>query len=228
MVEFQVIIELMIKRILNRRAWVVPVVAGLLMAGSLFGMVMIFGPAVMAEAGYQVKSVARALGAEDGDWRRLVMPDFRVVLRPEDVVADFGIVIPKIFVSEKVVFNVDPTDREAYTPALREGIAHAAGTGLPGDGQLGYYFAHSSDVSLAASRLNAVFYLLGKLEEEDKVYIWREGERFEYRVVERLITEADDLSFLRPQTDKERIALQTCWPVGTSLRRLIVVAELVN
>lgn len=212
----------------TRRSFTVLLLSLFLIGVFLFGVVRIFGPVVAAEARYQMKSAARALGAEDGDWRRLIVPRFDFAAPPVGETSDYGIVIPKIFVSEKVVANVDPTDKAAYTPALEEGIAHAAGTGLPGDGQLGYYFAHSSESSLQASRLNAVFYLLGKLEPGDRVELWREQEKYVYQVKESLVTEPEDLSFLDPARETEMIALQTCWPVGTSLKRLIVLAERVT
>lgn len=196
--------------------------------GFVVGLLLLFGPAVMAEGRYQLKSAARALGSETGSWKEVLTPKIQLRMVPEEKVMGFGIEIPKLFVQESVVANVDPTDKNAYLPALKQGIAHAAGTGLPGDGQMGYYFAHSSEVSLQASHLNAVFYLLGKLEKGDEVYLWSEGKRFDYQVERAFVTSAQDVSWLAPQAEEEQIALQTCWPVGTSLKRLVVVARRVK
>lgn len=217
-----------LKRLLRQfygHAFAVPLLGVSLLLGFLIGLVLVIGPAVVAETNYQFKAMARSLGAENGDWRAVFLPNFAITLLPESRIAQFGIEIPQIFVSEPVIANVDPTNKDAYNQALALGIAQAAGTNLPGKGGLGYYFAHSSNVSLRGSSRNAIFYLLGKLNPGDDVYLWHEGEKFAYRVTESKVVSADDLSFLSYSDDGERIVLQTCWPIGTSLKRLLVFAE---
>lgn len=206
-------------------AFAVPLLGISFLLSFLIGLVLVIGPAVKAETTYQIKAMARALGSENGDWRRVFIPNFAITLLPEARIAEFGIEIPQIFVSEPVIANVDPTNKDAYNQALALGIAQAAGTNLPGKGGLGYYFAHSSNVSLRSSSRNAIFYLLGKLNPGDDVYLWHEGEKFAYRVTESKVVAADDLSFLSYPDDSERIVLQTCWPIGTSLMRLLVFAH---
>jgi sortase A len=222
----------MLKTFLKRRltqfyghAYAVPMLGVSLLLIFFMGLVLMIGPAVVAETNYQFKAMARSLGAENGDWRELFLPTFAITLLPEARIAEFGIEIPQIFVSEPVIANVDPTNKDAYNQALTLGIAQAAGTNLPGRGGLGYYFAHSSNVSLRSSSRNAIFYLLGKLNPGDDVFLWHEGEKFAYRVTESKVVAADDLSFLHEVGDSERIVLQTCWPIGTSLKRLLVFAN---
>lgn len=222
----------MLKTFLKRRlrqfyghAYAVPLLGVSLLLVFFMGLVLMIGPAVMAETNYQFKAMARSLGAENGDWRAVFLPNFAITLLPEARIAEFGIEIPQIFVSEPVIANVDPTNKDAYNQALTLGIAQAAGTNLPGKGGLGYYFAHSSNVSLRSSSRNAIFYLLGKLNPGDDVFLWHEGEKFAYRVTESKVVAADDLSFLHEVHDGERIVLQTCWPIGTSLKRLLVFAH---
>lgn len=189
-------------------------------------VVMSFGPAVKAEAGYQFSQGLQAVGADSvrdlfiptvGSWRTDALSKHR----------QYGIVIPKIQLDEPVVFNVNPNDERQYTEALKEGIAHAASTGFPGTNELGYYFAHSA-TSAFIGQYKAVFYLLGKLEAGDEIYIWHEGKRFEYKVTTTIVTDPYDLSFLDQEYGKETIVLQTCWPLGTALRRKLVFAELVG
>jgi sortase A len=209
-------------------AYAVPLLGASLLLIFFIGLVLMIGPAVVAETNYQFKAMARSLGAENGDWRSVFLPNFEITLLPETRIAQYGIEIPKIFVAEPVIANVDPTNKEAYNQALALGIAQAAGTNLPGKGGLGYYFAHSSSVSLRSSNRNAIFYLLGKLNPGDDVYLWHEGQRHAYKVTESKVVAADDLSFLQHPNDSERVVLQTCWPVGTSLKRLLVFADRVE
>lgn len=210
---------------LFRHAYIIPVFSLLLLVCFVIGTALAIGPAVVAETTYQIKAIARSLGAENGDWRALILPDFAITLLPQEHIAEFGIEISKLFLSEPVIANVDPTNETEYNQALTLGIAQAAGTSLPGKGGLGYYFAHSSNVSLRSSARNAIFYLLGKLEPGDEIMLWYEGARHDYRVTESRVVAADDLSFLNYPDDSERIVLQTCWPVGTSIKRLLVFAD---
>jgi len=60
------------------------------------------------------------------------------------------------------------------------------------------------------------------------------GQKYEYQVFEKKIVEANQIEYLknnlwstRGSTPTERIlTLMTCWPAGTNLKRLIVVALL--
>lgn len=195
----------------------------LLLGLSFWSVLAIYGPVVKAEAGYTYKNLA--LGKGHGDWWEWMVPDFSFDLVPEVISAEWGIVIPKIFLQETVVANVDPTAKESYLPALNVGIAHAAGTDLPGQGGQGYYFAHSSGMNVLSPQKQAAFYLLGKLVTGDEVDVYHYGEKYIYKVVETKVVEANDVSFLSYSGENERIVLQTCWPVGTSRQRLLVFAE---
>ena len=182
-----------------------------------------FAPAVRAELDYQFRQSLSALGADN--LRELFFPhDLALELESSTSYRDFAIVIPKINLDERVVFNVDPNDKKAYGEALKIGIAHASGTGFPGDPRMGYYFAHSS-TSVFSRQLNAVFYLLGKLEAGDEVFIWHDGEKFRYQVTGSEVTTPGDVSFLQQKYDEETIVLQTCWPLGTTLKRKLVFAK---
>jgi LPXTG-site transpeptidase (sortase) family protein len=183
-------------------------------------------PVTLVELRYQYR---RALTSVFGSYqlRDIFMPEIHVDLTALNEHRQFGIVIPAIFLDEPVIFNVDPNDTKQYQTALRQGIAQASGTAFPGNGGIGYYFAHSSSPELH-NQYNAVFYLLGKLKKDDDVYIWHLGEKFHYRVTQTKITRPDDVSFLFLRPTKETIVLQTCWPPGTTQQRLLVFAELVE
>src|SRR5258706_500914 len=49
--------------------------------------------------------------------------------------------------------------------------------------------------------------------------------RFDFKVTDSKITSPDDLSFLHQVYNTETIVLQTCWPPGTTLQRLLVFAR---
>ncbi len=193
---------------------------------SVSWFVLTFGPAVKVEIEYQLRQFMDSVGADQ--LSELFWPgNVSWELADPDVNYQYGIVIPKIRLKETVIFNVDPNDEESYTVALSNGIAHAAGTGFPGNGQLGYYFAHSAQ-SAFTRQFKAVFYLLGKLESGDEVFVFHNGEKYEYKVIGSEVTSPTELDFLSRTYPKETIVLQTCWPLGFAHQRKLVFAERVE
>jgi LPXTG-site transpeptidase (sortase) family protein len=199
------------------------VLAMTLLAVFVLWLLSVVLPVTLIELRYQSQKILSDV-FHVTDIRGLVMPQFRFDLKGyTSTHTTNGITIPAVFVDEPVIFNVDPNDEKAYVSALKNGIAHASSTAFPGGGGLGYYFAHSSTPTFAR-QLNAVFYLLDKLQIGNEVYIWHEGKRYDYEIYAKQITSPDDLSFLHRSYDTETIVLQTCWPPGTTTKRLLIFA----
>ncbi|KKT77938.1 MAG: hypothetical protein UW73_C0009G0037 [Microgenomates group bacterium GW2011_GWB1_44_8] len=140
----------------------------------------------------------------------------------------FSIVIPKIGATSAITANVDTGDEDQYRQALLKGVAHAKGTYFPGQGKRIYLFAHSTDFSYNISRYNAVFYLLRKIEPGDKITLFFADRKYTYQVKQKVIVPAQDTSWLATDTDEEELVLQTCYPPGTTWKRLIVSAKLIG
>ncbi len=147
-------------------------------------------------------------------------------LVPED--PNSSIVIPKIGANARIINNVDAGNEGAYLEALRQGVAHAAGTSFPGEGGHIFLFAHSTDYFWNVGTYNAIFYLLYKLEAGDEVNLFYQGQRYRYRVIDKQVVEASQVEYLTRKTNKEFLTLQTCWPPGTTLKRLLVFATRVS
>ncbi len=139
---------------------------------------------------------------------------------------DFAIVIPKINANSKVIANVDPAKYGVYIEALKHGVAHAEGTAYPGQVGNSFLFAHSVGNFWEVNRWNAVFYLLRELESGDEIDIFYKGERYIYQVYDKKVVLPNDIKYIEPQADFPKLTLQTCWPPGTTLRRLLVFARL--
>jgi sortase A len=144
------------------------------------------------------------------------------VIRPVD--ESFGIVVPKIGANAPVVADVDPYDETVYQEALSRGVAHAAGTSYPGEGGPVFLFAHSATDFVEASRYNAIFYLLNKLEPGDDIYLFHNEEKYRYRVTGSTIVDESAVSYLE-EGEHDTLTLMTCWPPGTTYRRLVVTAR---
>jgi sortase A len=144
------------------------------------------------------------------------------VLTPID--PNFSIVIPKIGANAKVLPNIDASDEKIYLDALNRGVAHTLGTAFPGEGGHIFLFAHSTDYFWNVSTYNAIFYLLYKLEKNDEVNIFYKGQRYVYRVIGQEIVDPSQVQYLTRKTNREFLTLQTCWPPGTTLKRLLIFA----
>lgn len=141
---------------------------------------------------------------------------------------DFSIVIPKIGANSAIIANVDAADSKIYLDALQRGVAQAAGSAYPGEDGHIFLFAHSTDYFWNVGSYNAIFYLLAKLEKTDEINLFYKGQRFVYKVIDKVIVDPDQVQYLTRKTNREFLTLQTCWPAGTTLKRLLVFATRVS
>ncbi|HPJ16948.1 MAG TPA: sortase [Candidatus Woesebacteria bacterium] len=142
---------------------------------------------------------------------------------------EYSIIIPKISAYSNIVPNINPFKDTEYLPILKENVvAQAKGSNFPGLGpnHTTYIFAHSTDQGIDMVRKNSVFYLLGELKTNDEVQIRYQGEVHNYRVYKTEVVEASQIEYLNyKEPDKEIVILQTCWPLGTDWKRLLVFAQ---
>lgn len=119
------------------------------------------------------------------------------------------------------------TMHEVFMDELRKGVVRYPGTAEPGELWNVFIFWHSSNFPWVKSEYNEVFALLDKLEKGDEIIIYYYQKKFVYKVTEHREVKPGDVKTLetRDKTKKE-LSLMTCWPVGTTLDRLIVFAEL--
>jgi sortase A len=183
----------------------------------------IFGPVLKEEAQYnfdQISHIKYVIGTEQ-------LNTFEKPLTPPNT--DFSIIIPKIGAVAPIIDNVDPSDQKKYLAALRKGVAHAAGTGLPDEVGNVYLFAHSTDAFYNVSAYNAVFYLIGKLKSGDEIDIFYQGKLIKYQVYDKKVVGPDSSQYFGSiLPDEKTLTLQTCYPPGTTLKRLVVLAKQVE
>jgi LPXTG-site transpeptidase (sortase) family protein len=199
-------------------------IGDILITISLIGIFFTFGPALSLEGNYQIKKalniknyVNETAGKDEVQKAsELVPPNF-----------DFSIVIPKIGAVAPVFSNIDPFNEKEYLKVLHKGVAHAKGTALPGQMGNTFIFAHSTDAFYNVGRYNAVFYLIGKLTAGDEVYIYYNNQKFVYTVFDKKVVPANAYQYLGIlKKNTSTLTLQTCYPPGTTLKRLVVMAEL--
>lgn len=141
---------------------------------------------------------------------------------PDEIrIPSLGIITPVIYTSG--------TTEAVWQEALKNGVVHYPTTPDAGEPGNIYIFGHSSNFPWVKSNYNAIFALLPKIEMgADITLTGRDGTPFTYRVIEKKVVGPKDLSVLDQRGfEKKLLTLQTSYPIGTVLKRYIVVAELV-
>ena len=134
------------------------------------------------------------------------------------------ITIKKISAQALISENVDPYNEAEYQKKLKNSVAHASGTSLPGTNGTSFIFAHSSGPPWEQTRYNTIFLRLNELSPGDEIVLQRKGQVFKYSVREKKEVMPTDVKFLG-KNDKSQLILQTCTPIGTDLKRLLVFAD---
>jgi sortase A len=208
-------------------------VGNFLVLFSLFGVLMTFGPAIFEEIRFRTDQAtgvhyvvadptATNLSKQINEQSLFVNGKGKLIV---PLNTDFDIVIPRIGANARVIPNVDPTDEESYLAALKKGVAHARGSVFPGMQGTTYMFAHSTDNFWDVGRYNAIFYLLKDLQPTDSITVFYTGKRYDYQVQNVQIVDPNEVGYLvNAQNTPEQLVLQTCWPPGTTWKRLLVVA----
>lgn len=216
---------------IDKRVLAIRTIGNFLILGTLAGVVFTFWPVVSAFVGHALddfkgkkfeavpatsttQNFGSLLGKQDTNLNILI---------PKD--PNFSIIVEKIGADAPVIPNVDPSNKIVYTEALKRGVAHALGTSFPGQPGITYLFAHSTDTIWNVPRFNAVFYLLKDLEAQDKVVVFFNNKRYDYIVTEKKVTEPEDVYYLTAKIQEQLLVLQTCYPPGTTWKRLVVVAK---
>lgn len=193
-----------------------------LVAVSVLVLFLTFLPLIKEEVRYQFLPLQDAPVVSVAEQLALGLSDEEVE-RPVDEA--FGIVIPKIGANASVIPDVDWQNERVYQQALTKGVAQAQGTAKPGMPGNVFLFSHSGVDFFQASRYNAVFYLIDKLQSEDEIILFYQKEKFLYRVTEKKIVNQDEVEYLTGDDRQETLTLMTCYPAGTTLKRLLVRAE---
>lgn len=223
----------------ERKFFILRSIGNFLLLFAIFGVISTFGPALYFETQFRIiqargitYKIAEGKPIDEVITGKNDQPSFGDLLTgakeqeitPPD--SEFSIVIPKIGASAKIYPNVDPSDENSFLPVLAKGVAHAQGTVFPGLAGNIYLFAHSTDNFWDVGRYNAIFYLLKDLNPGDEIAVFYQGKRHNYIVSESRVVDASDVSHItQAQNGTEQLILQTCWPPGTTWKRLLVFAR---
>lgn len=132
--------------------------------------------------------------------------------------------IPKIGVTAPIILEVI---NEEVVAKLAEGVVQFADTALPGQIGNTVIFGHSSDYPWSTGKYKNIFALLDKLVAGDEITIPYKTQKYVYKVREQKVVKPSDVAVLS-RTPNSQLTLITCYPVGSTRNRLVVIADLVS
>jgi LPXTG-site transpeptidase (sortase) family protein len=135
--------------------------------------------------------------------------------------------IPKLNISVPLIWTSDPKNLETD---LQSGVVHYPGTALPGEIGTAYISGHSSNYVWAKGKYNNIFSKLGDLKVDQSFTITAtdtQGKKdiYHYTVTDTHVFSATDQQQFA-SINQSVVALSTCWPIGTSSKRLVVFGQL--
>ena len=133
------------------------------------------------------------------------------------------VIIPKINVNAPIQFPVTLNEADIQT-SLRDGVAHYAGTAMPGQNGNIVIFGHSSNDWWQPGNYKFVFALLDRVAVGDTIQVNYNSKKYVYSVVSTKVVVPTDFSVVQPTTEPT-LTLITCTPPGTSWKRLVVSAK---
>jgi len=150
---------------------------------------------------------------------------------PGDAKPAVQVTIAKLNVQAPMVWS-QSDDENAMLADLQNGVSHFYKTAAPGQSGNAIISGHSSNYVWAKGDYNHIFKDLNNLQNGDVVTIKTTESNgrvitYSYKVTDKFVTTADDQKIFA-DTSTPTLTLTTCWPIGTSLKRLIVKAALVQ
>ena len=98
----------------------------------------------------------------------------------------------------------------------------------PGESWNAFVFGHSSNFPWLDGDYKDVFALLHKLNIGDEVIVYYWQRKYTYKMKEKQVVRPGDVDILKRDKWVSELTLMTCWPVGTTLNRMILIWELVE
>lgn len=145
-----------------------------------------------------------------------------VAIKKTDL-ANNHLMISRIHVDVPINWDVASDDNSVLN-ALQTGVAQLAGTAHPNERGNVFVVGHSSYFPWRKGSYKHVFALLPQLTIGDAITVIYQNQAFTYQVTEIKTVSPDDTSVLESD-GTPKLSLMTCVPLGTRLKRLVVVAE---
>jgi sortase A len=138
------------------------------------------------------------------------------------------VIIPKINVVAPVIYDVPSISDHDMQAALNNGVVRYPQSSNPGQTGNVVIVGHSSNNYFNDGKYKFAFVLLDQLQIGDTFMINYNSKQYVYQIYSRQIVSPSDVSVLGTADRPSTATLITCNPPGTSLRRLVLVANQIS
>ncbi len=171
---------------------------------------------------YAIKRLVAHMNKEEIDLSVSLVPYENRIVIPK-----IGKNIPLIDVQETQVEGKKQLDN-IFMKELEEWVVRYPGSAIPWEKWNAFVFGHSSNFPWIAWEYNDVFSRLWQVEEWDIVFSYYWQKKYTYKIIEKAVIKPTEVDILKRNKDVSELTLMTCWPIGTTLNRLILIGELIE
>ncbi len=136
-----------------------------------------------------------------------------------------SIIISKLGVKAPLLWASGTTQKQ-LNESLNQGVILYPGSALPGQNGEVVLSGHSSIFPWVKTQYGQVFTLLDKLQAGDTVSLVYNHRQYDYQITGQEVLNPNQIKI--SDTDQPVLKLTTCWPIGTSAKRLVVYGELIR
>jgi len=160
-----------------------------------------------------------ASSASQDDGEPVLYPEGKMILttaREEYKDGEMTLTVPRLGLEDVAVLSGDSFATMAKGPGLYDYSC------LPGE-------ADNANVSIIAHRDidGKEFYYIDTITTGDLIYLTYKGVKYTYQYTGTTVIKPNNLAIV-PCTDKAKVTLVSCHPIGTTLKRIVVTAELIS
>lgn len=144
------------------------------------------------------------------------------------------IIIPKIWKNIPLVEIKNRTVsgqselNDIFMQELQNWVIRYPGSAKPGEEWNSFIFWHSSNFPWIKWEFNDVFALLDKITYDDDIIVYYNQKKYIYKIKKKNVITPGNVSVLKPKNKSKELSIMTCWPIWTTLNRLVVTWELVE
>lgn len=164
---------------------------------------------------------AKARRAEVDLWINITPYENRIII------PKIGKNIPMIDIKQKKVNGIDELNN-IFMDELENGVIRYPWSAKPWEEWNTFVFGHSSNFPWIEWDYNDVFALLDQVVFDDEVIVYYEQKKYTYKIRKKEIIKPGNVGILKRDKGISELTLMTCWPIGTTLNRMILIWDLVD
>jgi len=156
--------------------------------------------------------------------------DLGITITPYEnriVIPKIGKNIPLLDIKQKTVDGIEELN-DIFMEELENGVIRYPGSAKPWEDGTTFVFGHSSNFPWIKWDYNQVFALLDKVVFNDEIIVYYNQKTYTYKIRKKEIIKPGHVGVLKRNKGRSEITLMTCWPIGTTLNRMIVIGDLVD